>query len=61
MSKYFTPCMMEDAMSDKQEHLCEVESYTYPRKETLDFLKQFARVYRVEHKLDKELSAVILN
>ena len=48
-------------MSDKQEHLCEVESYTYPRKETLDFLKQFARVYRVEHKLDKELSAVILN
>ena len=32
-----------------------------PRKQTLDFLTQFARVYQVESALDSEISGYILN
>ncbi len=32
-----------------------------PKEKTLDFLKQFARLYHVESKLPKEVSGMILN
>lgn len=32
-----------------------------PRKSTLDFLRQFARVYSVESSLDTDISGFVLN
>lgn len=36
-------------------------SIANPRKETLSFLKQFARIYHAERKLPAKLAGMILN
>ena len=61
MSKFSTQCMTNNDVADSREVLFQDEKYTFPRKETLAFLKQFARVYRVESKLNVGLSGLILN
>jgi hypothetical protein len=53
--------MTNNDVADSREVLFQEDKYTFPRKETLAFLKQFARVYRVESKLNVGLSGLILN
>lgn len=61
MSKFSTQCMTNNTVADGRDVACQEERRTLPRKETLDFLKQFARAYQVEPKLDVDLSELILN
>mgnify|MGYP003372879163 FL=1 len=54
-----THCINEKDLSFKKE--VNVSLDEKPRKSTLDFIRQFARVYQAENKLDAELSGFVLN
>lgn len=48
-----------DNFKEKQKDFQEVESS--PRKQTLDFLKQFARAYHAEPTVSQDLCGYVLN
>lgn len=57
MSKLSTRCM--DDLEKKEKSVPEAKSS--PRKQTVEFLKQFARAYRVEPAVRPELCGYVLN
>lgn len=57
MSKFSTPCM--DKLDENVNHTLLVDSE--PKKKTLDFLRQFARVYQTEPLLRPSLCGFVLN
>ncbi len=58
MKRLSTPCM--NAINRKTRQHPERNECS-PRRETMDFLKQFARVYQAEPVLKPELCGYILN
>jgi hypothetical protein len=56
--KHFTRCITKEH-SDKAQSVKNM--VTEPHMETLAFIRQFARVYRYESKLDKQLGNYIVN
>lgn len=57
MRKLSTQCM--DDLEKKMKSAPEAKSS--PRKQTMDFLKQFARVYQAEPAVRPELCGYVLN
>ena len=57
MNKLSTQCMHEPA--GKETEMQEVK--TSPRKQTLDFLKRFARAYHAEPTIQEDLCGYVLN
>lgn len=58
MKRLFTSCM--DDLEDKTQRKVK-KSCGKPRKQTLDFLSQFARVYQAEPALKTEVCGYVLN
>lgn len=56
--KNFTQCIKNDN-SNKAQGM--KKTVTTPRAETLEFIRQFARVYQYESKLEDRLCGYILN
>lgn len=58
MKRLFTPCKddLENKTQRKAKNNC-----GKPRKQTLDFLSQFARVYQAEPALKAEVCGYVLN
>jgi len=54
--KHFTRFYVNDLEITRNEQLS-----AGPRTETLEFIRQFARVYRYESALDEQLGSYILN
>lgn len=54
-----THCINEKDLNIKNE--VNVSLNDKPRKSTLDFIRQFARVYQAENKLETELAGFVLN
>ena len=54
-----THCIIEKDLNIKNE--VNVSLNDKPRKSTLDFIRQFARVYQAENKLETELAGFVLN
>lgn len=54
-----THCINEKKLKIKSEVNVSLENE--PRKSTLDFIRQFARVYSSDNKFDAELSGFVLN
>jgi hypothetical protein len=58
MKKFFTPSITNEE-SNKEKKMAK---YIFgPREETLGLIRQFARIYRVESKLEQELCSYMLN
>lgn len=57
MKRLFTQCMDDLGNKTKQNS----KEKSRPRKQTLDFLSQFARVYQVEPAKQPELCTYVLN
>lgn len=58
MKRLSTPCLNHS----KRETPADAEELrTRPRRQTLDFLSQFARVYQAEPVLQPEMSGYVLN
>lgn len=58
MKRLFTPC--KDDLENKTQQKAKSSSGK-PRKQTLDFLSQFARVYQAEPALKAEVCGYVLN
>ncbi len=58
MGEYFTRCM--DEIEDNKDDNC-WERDIRPKKQTLEFLRQFARVYKVEKNLVSEQEGYVIN
>jgi hypothetical protein len=58
MKKISTSCFSKFDHSFKAQH---AESEVKPRRQTLDFLHQFARSYHVESSLDSDLCGFVMN
>ncbi|MDR0429221.1 MAG: hypothetical protein LBH58_01925 [Tannerellaceae bacterium] len=58
MKRFSTRCMDEltDKIEKKRDNI-----KCMPRKKTLDFLTQFARVYHVEPDVNKEFCGIVMN
>lgn len=58
MKRFSTPCLKHSKRETKTDAK---ELRNQPRRQTLDFLTQFARVYQAEPALYPELSGYVLN
>jgi hypothetical protein len=56
--KHFTRCIVNE-QSDKAQSAKNMVAE--PRMETLTFIRQFARIYRYESKLEDQLGSYIVN
>lgn len=59
MDKLFTHCMDRD--KKRTEEKCLAEMKISPRRQTVDFLRQFARVYQCEPTLSPDICGFVLN
>lgn len=59
MKNFSTRCL--DEHNSKIEKNGDVDKSSSPRKKTLDFLTQFARVYHVEPELKESLCGLVMN
>lgn len=59
MKKLSTPCMNE--LENRTDNNRNENGKSMPRRQTLDFLSQFARVYHSEPVMQPELCGLVLN